>query len=146
MYQGQVDSDNSFSHQVHDFNPGISPNGLFWTVPIPLNAVQIDLDGGVATLQVNHLTVADYTTVPKSLARGSSTPATVSFTVRWTGQRTRQPVRDAANGFTGEFVRNTATIEWTASTNGFTFTSDPAATSKSLVSLLGKERNGVFFT
>ena len=27
--------------QVHDFEPGIAPSGLFWTIPIPGDAIDV---------------------------------------------------------------------------------------------------------
>jgi hypothetical protein len=38
-----------------------------------------------------------------------------------------------------------ATIAWSARQAGFTFQSDPAATSKTVYAELGHERNGVFY-
>jgi hypothetical protein len=38
-----------------------------------------------------------------------------------------------------------ATIEWSATEEGFAFESDPAETSTNVFSLIGHERNGVFF-
>ena len=31
---------------VHDYEPGIMPNGLFWTIPVPRSAVEIQPRGG----------------------------------------------------------------------------------------------------
>jgi hypothetical protein len=48
-------------------------------------------------------------------------------------------------GFAGEFVRNTAQIEWNAAVGDYTFVSDPIATSSSSFAEIGHERNGSFF-
>jgi hypothetical protein len=42
----------------------------------------------------------------------------------------------------GEYIRNTATLVWSASESGFAFQSDPLASDFAEV---GHERNGVFF-
>jgi hypothetical protein len=63
--------------------------------------------------------------------------------------RKRQQVRDATGGFAGDFwVSSTSgatTLQWSASEPGFSFVSDPAATSSSYFAALGRERNGAFF-
>jgi hypothetical protein len=48
-------------------------------------------------------------------------------------------------GFAGEFVRNTAQMEWTATVGDYTFVSDPLATSSSSFAEIGREWNGSFF-
>ena len=42
---------------MHDFNPGISTNGVFWIVQIPDNAVVVN--GDTVTIHVANLSVAD---------------------------------------------------------------------------------------
>ena len=48
-------------------------------------------------------------------------------------------------GFAGEFVRNSAQMEWSAAVGDYTFVSDPIATSSSSFAEIGHERNGSFF-
>ena len=48
-------------------------------------------------------------------------------------------------GFAGEFIRNTAQMEWTATVGDYRFTSDPLATSSSAFAEIGHERNGSFY-
>jgi len=48
-------------------------------------------------------------------------------------------------GFAGEFVRNSAQMEWSAAGGDYTFVSDPIATSSSSFAEIGHERNGSFF-
>jgi hypothetical protein len=88
--------------------------------------------------------------------------ALVSIDVVWNGPVTRRVnVRDAANGFAGQFNENQATVTWsTSSTSGFSFTSNPGDFSTSVPEVpgvngvtaplnffaqVGKERNGAFF-
>lgn len=73
-------------------------------------------------------------------------PSTVSFDVVWGGPVTRRVnVRDAANGFAGEFNESQATVAFSATEAGFKFTSAPASTSTSVFAEVGHERNGIFF-
>ena len=72
--------------------------------------------------------------------------ATISLDVHWSGVLRRKRLRDAVNTFTGDYVENTATMTFSAQREGFTFVSDPASTSVSVFSQIGRERNGVFFS
>lgn len=49
------------------------------------------------------------------------------------------------DGFEGRYIEDKASIEWSAEEEGFRFQSDPAATSQNAYSVIGRERNGVFF-
>ena len=137
--------------QIHDFNPGIIDSGpaagLFWTVHIPTHDVDVDLHRATATMQVSNADVEDYHTLKNALLDGPSDPASVSFVIRWQGETARVEVRDFELGFAGQFIEDSATVEWSASvpSTGFSFTSDPATTSKTVFAEIGSERNGVFF-
>jgi hypothetical protein len=48
--------------------------------------------------------------------------------------------------FQGSFLNVGATINWSAEEDGFTFQSGTPNPSWNLVSVLGREKNGVFFT
>ena len=118
---------NNFTNQVHDFDPGIAANGLFWT------------------LVVNNANVLDYHDIPNALVRGPSHPATVSFVVNWHRGSQRTKVRDTVNGFAAELVQNTATMSWSAITQGISYVSGPESTSSGVFASVGHERNGAFF-
>ncbi len=130
--------------QVHDFNPGIRPSGLFWTTPIERGSVRINLADGSASLHLADKDIEDYHDVVNALKDGLSKPARVTVDVSWEGDRDDQRVkiRNANVRFRGEYVRNTATLVWSASESGFRFNSDPLASGFATV---GHERNGVFF-
>jgi hypothetical protein len=136
---------NKFTNQVHDFDPGIAANGLFWTVPLPRGSVRADPGSGVATLVVNSANVLDYHDIPNALVRGPSHPATVSFVVNWHPGSQRTKIRDTVNGFAAELVQNTATMSWSAITQGISYVSGPESTSSSVFAYVGHERNGAFF-
>ena len=95
-------------------------------------------------MQASRLHIRDFLSIPNSLSGGSSDPAVVSFDVQWDGDGTPVKVRDEKNGFTGEFIQTTASIEWSARTAGFRFKSNPETTNE--FSEIGRERNGVFFS
>jgi len=97
-------------------------------------------------MEVEHFDTEDYTTLLNALKDGPSVPATISFRVRWHGAKDRFSVQDATQGFAARFINTAATVEWTAEESGFKFISDPANTSSSSVALIGRERNGVFFS
>ena len=47
--------------QVHDLNPTqFPPVGLFWTVPIPVNGVEVDLAKGTASMKATKVPIFDY--------------------------------------------------------------------------------------
>lgn len=140
LYTGAVGSG-----QVHDFNPGIRPSGLFWIQPIDESSLSIDLEDGTATLSETNLVEEDFTTLHNSLTGGSGVPASVSFKLAWTATESPINVTDSVHGFTGRFRIGTATLEWSATAPNFTFVSDPANLSRNVRSVLGRERNGVFF-
>lgn len=132
--------------QIHDFNPGISASGLFWTVAIPASSISVNFAAGKASLQVSGLDVEDYHDVVNALTDGPSVPATVSFDVRWDHPLGRAKIRDVGNTFAGDFVQNVAKTAWSGSTATAQFVSDPAGTSVNEFSLLAHERNGSFFS
>src|SRR6266849_3859579 len=111
--------------QVHDFNPGIRDNtGLFWTQAIAGDAVTFNLEHGTATLAADDLDEEDYHNLHNALLDGPSDPV---------------------HRFTGRFRLASVQIEWSADAPGFHFVSDPASTTNNVRSVIGRERNGVFF-
>ena len=138
--------------QIHDLNPSPSPPfGLFWTIQLPDDSVQIQPGAGNAVLQASDVPIIDYGNFANDLTGGHSpppVPGTVSFTVVWSGVDQRVNIRNTDpvfGGFAGEFIRNTAHMEWTATVGNLTFVSDPLATSNSAFAEIGQERNGGFF-
>jgi len=134
------------SNQVHDFSPGIAPNGLFWTQAIAQDNVEVHLGDGAASMQVTNLPERDAHTLLNALTGGPTVPSTVSFDMTWTGQRPLMDFTDAVHGFTGSFMFSTVTIDWSAHAAGFGFVSDAAGTTSTVAAVMGRERNGVFFS
>jgi hypothetical protein len=137
--------------QVHDFNPGIAANGLFWTTRIPPESVEIDLEEGRARYRLTDWAISDFTDIFNSIGVAKPSlppiPSTVSFEVRCRGKASPVRISDATNRFRGRYIDSTATVAWSArepSTN-FAFVSDPASTSTTVSGVIGRERNGLFF-
>ena len=126
-------------------NPGIAPSGLFWTSRLPEKSVHAHAAAGHAVLEAHDVHVRDFHDLSNSLGGGPSLPAKVSFEVGWSGIDDRVNVKNRSNDFGGEFVRNSAQMEWSAIVGDFLFVSDPLSTSSSSFAELGTERNGSFF-
>ena len=142
--------------QIHDLNPGIEPDGLFWTLALPDDSVTVNLSNGFASMAVTNLAIEDYHDFGNSFGGGGpgipgpSVPAQVSFTVVWSGVTSRANVKNTdspsnGGGFAAELVRNVAYMEWSATVGDLQYVSDPLATSASVFAEIGHERNGSFF-
>jgi hypothetical protein len=137
--------------QIHDLNPSsFPPVGLFWTIEIPSTSIDVELGAGRASMQVSNVPVLDYGSLGNALFGGGppAVPGSVSFKVFWSGVNQRLNINNTDpvyGGFAGEFIRNTAQMEWTATVGDYTFASDPLTTSSSSFAEIGKERNGSFF-
>jgi hypothetical protein len=131
--------------QIHDFNPGITESGLFWTMAIPENSISVNFAAGKASFRASDIDVEDYHDVVNALTDGPSVPGTVSWDIRWSHAMGRTKIRDVENNFAGDFVQTVAQTAWSAETATARFVSDPAATSLNEFSLLAHERNGDFF-
>jgi hypothetical protein len=117
-------------------------------VRIPRSAVNVHFGAGKARYAMTDMAMPDYFSIPNALFRfldPVSIPAVTTFDIRFRGPITeRTHIHDADVGFEGTFLLNEATMTWSASTeDGWSFVSDPETTSA--FSMLGKERNGVFF-
>ncbi len=130
--------------QIHDFNPGITASGLFWTQAVPVGSVAVDLDAGTASLVAGGLTQTDFFNIGNALFGGGPTPvpATVSFDVEWSGKSSAGMVDDAANDFTLNFVQGTATMTWSVMSGSAVYSSTGPTTS--VFAQIAKERNGFF--
>jgi hypothetical protein len=139
------------SEQIHDYEPGISPTGVFWTVPVPKQAVIVHPGSGRAVLQMTTMPIKDYFDFFNSLTLAvPPEDAVVSFRVEWNVTGPWQTVDNPEEDFTFTFRESTApdgaSIVWSAwNAGGFSFQSDPANTSVNLYANLGRERNGVFY-
>ena len=135
--------------KLHDFNPGVAPSGLFWTIPLAEDAVVLSPDGREVTLVARDLALLDDVVRPVP----DTVPATASFRIEWKGKKAQKrrgrglkvPATDAA-AFLGRFRKAKATATFSGAIDGFSFQSDPAVPTKSRWALVGTERNGVFLS
>jgi hypothetical protein len=144
--------------QIHDYNVHVDRNDVFWMIPVRHGAVEVDFDGSRARMLVRDLDVFDDHDIANSLTQGLGIPtppipgvfpvrAKVSFDVKWDGTVAMADIENSAQHFKGRFLSTGATISWSAEQSGFRFQSDtPPDPSANLVSVLGRERNGVFFS
>jgi hypothetical protein len=119
-------------------------------VDLPDRGFRFTRDGRHATLHVEDVPVVDsFTFVP--IPPPIVIPATVSFRVRWDaigplmelGSGTAVPPTDRA-AFLGRFREARATGSFSGRELGFSFESNPGASSDRGFAELGRERNGVF--
>ena len=149
--------------QIHDFNVHINSNDVFWMVPVRPGAVSVDFSNSHASLVVSDLQVFDDHDIANSLTLGLGLPgdlglpypkispvfpvrATASFDVEWNGSIASARIRNSAQQFEGAFLETGATIEWSAEEEGLQFQSEVLNPSRNLISVLGQERNGAFFS
>jgi hypothetical protein len=131
--------------QVHDFNGGIQPSGLFWIVQVEEGAFRVSHDGRRAVLNVTRESVID------SFMFGgpNSVPATVSLHVKW---RATGPPMSRGSGssvsatdpaaFVARFSSARSTGTFSGSELGFSFRSHGRATTDRGFAEMGLERNG----
>ena len=140
----------------------IDANDVFWMILVNHDAVEVDFDAGRARLRVNNLRLFDDHDIANSLTLGlglngdpdypfpaiapvAPVRATVSFDVEWNGIHDMAQINNTAQTFKGTFLSTGATIRWSAEQSGFRFESENPDPSRNLISVLGREQNGVFF-
>ena len=157
MYTGPVGSA-SLALQIHDYNVHVDRNDVFWMIPVRHDAVEVDFDDARASLRVRGLHVFDDHDLANSLTQGLGLPnppiagvfpvrAKISFDVEWDGALAMAQIENNSQHFKGNFLSTGATISWSAEQPGFRFQSDtPPDPTANLISVLGREQNGVFFS
>ena len=157
MYTGPVGSA-SLALQIHDYNVHVDRNDVFWMIPVRHDAVEVDFDDARASLRVRGLHVFDDHDLANSLTQGLGLPnppiagvfpvrAKISFDVEWDGALAMAQIENNTQHFKGSFLSTGATISWSAEQPGFRFQSDtPPDPTANLISVLGREQNGVFFS
>ena len=132
-------------------------------VPVIPSAVTVDFDNARAHLRVSGLAVFDDHDLANSLTYGQGLPgdpnypypaitpvvpvrATIAFDVAWEGLIAEAQIRNTAQHFAGTFLQTGATISWSVEQEGFRFASEAPDPTRNLLSVLGREHNGVFFT
>lgn len=132
-------------------------------IPVRHDAVEVDFDDARARLRVQGIDVFDDHDLGNSLTQGLGLPASavppngisgiapvrakVSFDIEWDGALATAEIENSAQQFKGTFLSTKTTILWSAEQPGFRFQSDnPPDPAANLLSVLGREKNGVFFS
>lgn len=133
-------------------------NDVFWMIPVRQDAVEVDFGNARASLRVSGLDVFDDHDLANSLTQGLGIPtppipgvfpvrAKVSFDIEWDGALATAEIKNSGQKFKGTFLSTKTTIVWSAEQPGFQFLSDnPPDPNANLISVLGREKNGVFFS
>lgn len=147
MYDPSLGDPELFLGQVHDFNPGITNTGVFWTTIVSARSVQVDLDAGTATLEVNDIQQKDYFDFENAILGNGATPrqGRVSFKVTWTAIEDSQHFDNPAQQYRADMRYADAKMEWSGRSGDYEFQSAPLATSTAIVAQFGKEWNGSFY-
>ena len=133
---------------MHDFNGGILPSGLFWTLDVRKSAIDFKMNNRRAVLHVRRLPVID----TFQFFGPSDTPALVDFRVEWeaTGPAVERGMGAAVDptdpgAFLGEFAPAVSSGSFSGEEIGFEFeTRRDASSSSRGYAHLGTERNGAF--
>jgi hypothetical protein len=149
VYTGPVGSAN-LAQQIHDYNPHIEANGLFWTIAAPRNSVDVHLGAGQASLRLTTQVFDDHdlqSSLTKVYPVGFPRLAEITFDVEWGGILDRQHVLNQDMNFEGDFLLTGATIDWSArDASGVAFVSEPPRPDRVFYAVVGRERNGIYFT
>lgn len=151
------------THQHHDWEPGIAPSGLFWTIPVDDSFVQVRGKPGTQRFDGQaryhgEVRLSDYQDFFNAVGLEDPPlpvlPAKVHFDVRWSGGGAAQAIRDDTFGFAGVYVAGPATIRFVArnehdkvvyrSNPDGQFNPTPAEGGAGMPAV-GLEQNGVFF-
>ena len=145
----------------HSYDPGVAPALTLWTVEIPEDSVEVDLDSGEAVLDLRNVcSIFDAFTVANSIDSahplGLVSALLKSLRIEWSGILHRIRFSNATTRFSGRYVETSARIAVTVETpathppftpapeHGFKYTSDPAMTISNFAQI-GHERNGALF-
>ena len=134
---------------MHDFNGGIGPNGLFWIVQVPDDAVVKTRD--TLTISLTNVAVVDQISFPGNIFLGSTgSPAKLSLNMTFekSGQprHVRPTSKDPLSPFTwaGEMSDATYSGTFSVAYNDHTFSAKGSFGSTQIFAEMGTERNGSF--
>jgi len=137
--------DPTFATQIHDYDPGITSSGLFWTIAFPDDSMDGSVEDAEARFKSSDLAIADYGTIINGLFH-IAPPASgvVSFDIRWSGATNRGTFTDSGKRFTMDFVQTGAHISWQGRTGNDTFHTT-GGTQRVNFAQIARSRSGVFF-
>lgn len=134
-----------FELQLHDFNPGITPNGVFWIVSLPDDAVEIH--GNSLTIRFKDVPTVDQLQFPGGTG---TAPVAVTFEATYTTTGSPRRVRPTSCDPLSPF--DWAGKMWDATNSGTfsvryadgSFTASGSFSSAGQFGEMGTERNGSF--
>jgi hypothetical protein len=144
VYAGQVAGPGV--PQIHDYNPGIAPSGLFWTIRIPDSAVRVNRNATFATYGLRKVSLFDYPNVEVALLQPPAPQVSASFDMTFKAKGRPFKSRDTTQHFTGIYQLADSRLEWSAVGANFSYQSDPMSTSTTVYGAIGRERNGIFYS
>ena len=127
-------------------NPGVPPNGLFWTTEIPKDSFHVGYGGRIAKLKLRDLCLTEIF----QFGGARCIPGLVDCDVIW--KATSGPVErglgtsgseDEFSRFTGHFADARCIAKASARELGFAFSTNKM-TSDEFYASIGPEKNGVF--
>ena len=144
-----------FDFQLNDHNPGVSSNGLLWTMPIPEGSASLNLADGKAAFCLTEALMPDLHDLLTALWGGGTVDgegrplgqvfsSTVAAHAEWLEAGAVTETRDSVNRFQYINAQTKASIKWKSVRRGVMFESDDRP-QKLLFAAIGEERNGVFF-
>ena len=144
-----------FDSQLHDFNPGISETGVFWTMPVPPDSAAMNLGKGEAAFCLSDAQMPDMGDLLTATWGGGAVDglgmplspvfaSTVSVEARWFDGGSKETLEDEVNQFRYVHRVTDARIKWRSIRRGAMFESDEGPQVVDYAAI-GKERNGVFF-
>jgi len=137
--------DPTFATQIHDYDPGITSSGLFWTIAVPDDSVDSEIEDGKARFKLSDLAIPDYGTIVNGLFHiAPPVSGMVSFDIRWSGATSHGSFSNAGQRFTMDFVQTGANISWHGRTGDDTFHTT-AGSQRVVFAQLARQRSGVFF-
>jgi hypothetical protein len=131
--------------QLHDFNPGITPNGVFWIVQVPDSAVQVTAD--TLTINLQNVAVVDQFHFPGGTG---NVPTTVSFNATYTKSGMPRHVHPTSHdrlspfNWAGEMWAATNSGAFSVAYNDGSFSAKGSFSSSGNFGEMGTERNGSF--
>lgn len=131
--------------QIHDFHPPIAPSGLYWVVPVPSSSLEVAADNRLITLTMQDVPVVDQPHWPALDAK--ATPARMSFKMVWKATDEHVVYDDAARQFRFDGRRTICQMEAQVEVPslGFSWKSDPLASSSAAFAIMGNEANGRYY-
>jgi hypothetical protein len=123
----------------------IAANGLYWMADVPAGALSVAEDCRKATLKLTGLAVIDQPRWPAPDAEARR--ARLDVTVVWTATDEPVTIDDPAKQFRFKGWKATAQAEARVevSSLGFTWRSDPLASSRARFGVIGEEANGRYY-